>query len=128
MGCGGVYSSDNPTIVAVSPARYAELPCGTQLQICGAGGCITGVRQDACPGCSANMFDLSESGFAAVCGFASGVCSATVSTVQTCESMDLSWADRPHPSWRGASEFAQRLAGQVSQTSLATTGVECAVR
>src|SRR5690606_37272122 len=69
LGCGtGYYSSDNPTIVAVGPALYAQIPCGTLLQICGEGGCIVGQRQDACPGCSPVLFDLSESAFAAVCG------------------------------------------------------------
>ncbi len=98
LGCGnGYYSSDNPTIVAVSPARYGEMPCGTQLQICGAGGCIIAVRQDACPGCSASLFDLSESAFMSVCGVDSGVCDATVSIVVTCDSMDLGWEDRPQP-------------------------------
>jgi hypothetical protein len=96
LGCGtGLYSSDNPTIVAVSPAREGEMPCGTQLQICGAGGCIIALRQDSCPGCSASLFDLSESAFAAVCGAPSGVCSATVGVVHTCDSMDLSWQERP---------------------------------
>jgi hypothetical protein len=96
LGCGtGYYSSDNPTIVAVSPAREGEMPCGTWLEICGYGGCITAQRQDACPGCSASLFDLSESAFAAVCGQPTGVCEATVSIVETCTSVDLAWQDRP---------------------------------
>jgi hypothetical protein len=96
LGCGtGYYSSDNPTIVAVSPAREGEMPCGTLLQICGYGGCITAQRQDACPGCSAILFDLSESAFLAVCGQPTGVCEATVSIVETCTSLSLAWEDRP---------------------------------
>ena len=39
MGCGGDrYDSYDPTIVAVSPARYAEWPCGTEsgsIAVCG---------------------------------------------------------------------------------------------
>jgi hypothetical protein len=95
LGCGnGYYSSDNPTIVAVGPARSAEMPCGTQLLVCGPGGCIIAHRQDSCPGCSPYVFDLSESGFLAVCGIPTGVCSSTVAVVQTCTSMDLSWQER----------------------------------
>jgi hypothetical protein len=98
LGCGtGHYSSDNPTIVAVGPGREGEMPCGTLLQICGYGGCITAQRQDACPGCSPIVFDLSESAFAAVCGQPSGVCEATVSIVETCTTLDLAWEDRPAP-------------------------------
>jgi hypothetical protein len=98
LGCGtGYYSSDNPSIVAVGPARDGEMPCGTLLQICGSGGCITAQRQDACPGCSPILFDLSESAFAAVCGQPSGVCEATVSVMLACESLDLAWEDRPVP-------------------------------
>src|SRR5690606_9708657 len=66
-------------------------------QICGEGGCIVGQRQDACPGCSPVLFDLSESAFAAVCGIPSGVCAATVSVVQACRTVDLAWDDRPAP-------------------------------
>ena len=80
LGCGtGDYNSDDPTIVAVSPARYAEWPCGTRLTICGPAGCIEATRQDACPGCSANVVDLSEAGFGAVYGpGASGSCRVTI--------------------------------------------------
>lgn len=69
LGCGtGTYSSSNPDIVAVSPARYGEWPCGTVFEVCGAGGCIRATRHDACPGCSANHLDLSEAGIQAACG------------------------------------------------------------
>lgn len=70
LGCGtGYYSSNNPDIVAVSPYRYQEWPCGTVFEICGEGGCIFATRHDACPGCGANHLDLSESGSQAVCGY-----------------------------------------------------------
>lgn len=78
MGCGGVYSSSDATIIAVSPARYAEWPCGTSLQVCGAAGCIVGLRKDACPGCGPNQIDLSEAGLAQVCGPAASSCSVTI--------------------------------------------------
>jgi hypothetical protein len=104
LGCGtGYYDSNNPTIVAVGPALYGQMPCGTLLQICGAGGCIIAKRQDACPGCVASLFDLSESAFAGVCGQPSGVCSATVVIVKTCDALDLGWEDRLNP---GESEEA----------------------
>lgn len=80
LGCGtGDYSSADVTIVAVSPARYNEWPCGTRFAICGPGGCISATRQDACPGCSPSLLDLSEAGFAAVCGEdASGSCAVEI--------------------------------------------------
>ena len=38
------------------------------------------IRQDACPGCSATMLDVSESGYAALCGEqTSGPCAVEVS-------------------------------------------------
>jgi hypothetical protein len=78
MGCGGIYDPNNPTIVAVGPARYREWPCGTALQVCGAAGCIVVTRQDACPGCHANVIDLSESGNSLVCGGAPHTCRVTI--------------------------------------------------
>jgi hypothetical protein len=79
LGCGtGYYSSDNPTIIAVGPAREGEWPCGTPLQVCGPAGCIEAFRQDGCPGCTAYVIDLSEAGIAGVCGVDASVCSATV--------------------------------------------------
>jgi hypothetical protein len=69
LGCGtGDYHSTNERIVAVSPLRYADWPCGTVFEVCGAAGCIEAVRHDACPGCSANHIDLSEAGIEAACG------------------------------------------------------------
>ncbi len=81
MGCGGVYSSSDITIMAVSPARYREWPCGTQVQVCGPAGCIVVTRQDACPGCYANLVDLSEAGNAAVCGSPPHTCRVTLQLV-----------------------------------------------
>jgi hypothetical protein len=81
LGCGGVYSSADTTIIAVSPARYAEWQCGTQIQICGPAGCIIAMRRDACPGCYANLVDLSEEGNALVCGVPS-TCRVTLQVVQ----------------------------------------------
>jgi len=69
LGCAGagLYSSDNPNIAAVSPARYQEWPCGTKLRLCGPGGCAVVTRVDSCPGCYANLIDLSESANRLVC-------------------------------------------------------------
>ena len=83
MGCSklGYYSSDDPTIVAVSYARHDEMPCGTMLEVCGPTGCHLMMRKDTCPGCTAFMFDLSEAGNALVCGESYGLCNATVTKV-----------------------------------------------
>jgi len=68
MACGGIYDTANPLIVAVGPAYYSAWPCGTPLRVCGAGGCVDAFRSDSCPGCGPYLFDMSESGLAAVCG------------------------------------------------------------
>ena len=79
MGCyGDRYDSYDPTIVAVSPARYAEWPCGSNLLVTGPEGSIMVTRQDACPGCSPNMIDLSEAGSIAVCGGRPHTCRVTI--------------------------------------------------
>ena len=77
MNCGGVYSTSDPTIAAVGPARYATWECGQRIEITGPSGSIVVQRTDSCPGCSANMIDLSESGNEAVCGAPSHTCNAT---------------------------------------------------
>jgi hypothetical protein len=77
MACGGLYLPENPTIIAVGPDHYAEWPCGTFMVVCGSAGCLVGVRQDSCPGCTAGVLDLSEAGIAIVCGPGTGTCSTT---------------------------------------------------
>jgi hypothetical protein len=79
LGCGGTYSSMDPTIVAVGPSRYAEFPCGTVLHIEGPAGSIVGVRQDSCPGCSYWVFDLSDEANRQVCGSPAHTCTVTIS-------------------------------------------------
>jgi hypothetical protein len=79
LGCNGygAYEPENPTIIAVSPDRYEEWPCGTTLGICGVDAdtgvitsCVVGVRQDSCPGCTANHLDVSRAIFEIICGSA----------------------------------------------------------
>lgn len=70
MGCGGVYSSYNETIVAVPWRSWLGMAysCGTKLQVCGYAACLDVVVQDSCPGCDwPNMVDLSEVGIEIVC-------------------------------------------------------------
>jgi hypothetical protein len=87
LGCGtGYYSSDDPAIVAVGPSRYGEWFCGQTLRVCGAAGCITGTRQDSCPGCDGSVIDLSEAGIATVCGAGTDVCRVTIEIAPDSES------------------------------------------
>ena len=72
------YDSNNPTILAVGPTRYAEWPCGTQLLITGPAGTIQVTRTDSCPGCSHNVIDLSELGNELVCGSPPHTCRVTI--------------------------------------------------
>ena len=80
MGCGGTYDTADPTIVAVSPDRYESWPCGTRLRVTGPAGQQDVVRTDSCPGCTGNWLDLSEAGFARVCGV--GTCEITIEVLQ----------------------------------------------
>ena len=68
MACGGVFDQDNAYIVAIGLQYDERWPCGTQLEICGTAGCITGVRTDTCPGCPGADIDMSRAGVEAVCG------------------------------------------------------------
>lgn len=70
MGCAGAgrYDTNNPYILAVSPALYASVPCGTYVTITGPAGTLTTPRTDSCPGCTRNLLDLSEAGSTIVCG------------------------------------------------------------
>ena len=78
LGCGGgVYSSDDPSIIAVGPTDYATWPCGTPLTVCGVLACINGIRQDSCPGCGPGHVDLSEAGLWRVCE-SRGRCEVTI--------------------------------------------------
>ncbi len=80
LGCGGVYSSGDSSILAVGPANSGRWPCGAHLTVCGpTGTCLDMVRVDSCPGCGAARLDTSESGYAALCGDeASGPCAVEV--------------------------------------------------
>ena len=71
MGCGGTYSSSDPSILAVPPSRYSTIPCGTRVTITNprTGVSLSVVRTDACPGCGHSHIDLSESGIAILCGY-----------------------------------------------------------
>jgi hypothetical protein len=89
LGCGpgfgsrdALYHSDDPVIAAVSPARYREWPCGTRLQLCGPAGCAIVIRVDACPGCYANLIDLSEAANRLVCGVPEHTCRVTIEVMQ----------------------------------------------
>lgn len=71
MGCerNSIYNSNDPTILAVGPTRYAEWPCGARLEVTGPTGItIIVTRQDSCPGCAHNVLDLSEAANELVCG------------------------------------------------------------
>mgnify|MGYP001579982932 CR=1 FL=1 len=79
MGCSGApYRSEDPTILAVGPGRYAAWPCGTRLLVTGPVGEIVVTRQDSCPGCAPNVLDLSERGNELVCGAPPHTCRVTI--------------------------------------------------
>ena len=68
MACGGIFDQDDASVVAVSLEYDETWRCGDPLEICGPAGCITGIRQDTCPGCPGAHVDLSRTGLQAVCG------------------------------------------------------------
>jgi hypothetical protein len=83
LACGtGYYQPSNATILAVGPSRDVDWPCGTLLRVCGPAGCAVVVRQDACPGCSAYVLDLSEAGNELVCGIPPHTCRVTIEEVE----------------------------------------------
>ena len=83
LGCGtGYYDTENPDILAVGPSRYVEWPCGTKLRVCGPAGCVIVTRHDSCPGCTANVLDLSEAGNRLVCGDPPHTCRATLQLIE----------------------------------------------
>ena len=82
LGCGGTYVSGDSSIIAVGGRRDGEWPCGTLIQVCGPNGCLYGLRQDSCPGCSAFHVDLSEAGIALTCGAGTDVCDVRVQALR----------------------------------------------
>jgi hypothetical protein len=82
LGCGGIYSSYDLTIVAVGYDLTEAMPCGTLLLICGSSGCLVGMRQDTCPGCEGAHIDLSESGIDIACGAGSSWCPLRIQALE----------------------------------------------
>lgn len=83
LGCAPYrpYRSGDASIIAVGPAQYAAIPCGTALRVTGPAGSIIGTRQDSCPGCGWGHLDLSEAGMLTACGVL-GRCDVTVEVLR----------------------------------------------
>jgi LysM repeat protein len=77
----GFYSPNDFTVVAFGPARSAQFPCGSPIEVCGLTSCITGLRKDSCPGCSPDGIDVSRAAFRLLCGSAANSCSVRVRTL-----------------------------------------------
>lgn len=78
LWCGGIFDAGDATIAAVGPAHYADIPCGARVTLVGPAGTATVTRQDACPGCSASMIDLSERANELVCGAPAHTCEVEI--------------------------------------------------
>jgi len=77
LGCGGYYEASNPTILAVGPSHYEDIPCGATVTLRGpTNNTLTVVRQDSCPGCTSLTFDLSEAANEILCGAPAHTCEA----------------------------------------------------
>lgn len=80
LGCPGytlpagradrLYHSADTQILAASPAFYRTWECGKYLQVTNLrnGQQLEVVRMDSCPGCGDYQIDLSEAGYAWLCG------------------------------------------------------------
>lgn len=81
LGCSGAgyYSSVDDSIAAVGYPYSNEWPCGTALELANpvTQQTLVVIRKDTCPGCGANLIDLSEAGITAICGGLGG-CTVTV--------------------------------------------------
>ena len=94
LGCSGFgnYSADGDWIAAVGPDRYDSWPCGTTLRLSGPAGTALVVRADACPGCMANVIDLSEAANELVCGPPAHTCQVVIQEVDAFwQAMALGW-------------------------------------
>ncbi len=72
LACGGIFSADDPTVAATN-----GYPCGTQLQVCAQGSCVTVTVRDR-GGMAAGQMDLSQAAFQKLAPLGVGVLNATV--------------------------------------------------
>lgn len=77
-----LYYNTDPTILAVGYSRTPTIPCGQEVEITGPAGQIVVQRQDTCPGCHHNMFDLSDAASLLVCGQPLRTCQATIRVLE----------------------------------------------